>query len=657
VTKNQGELGLAGASQTQEDIEILKQVSLLEKRLFKVSKRQSWWFELKRVYAVEWEGPEAGVCAASGGVLHTISCTGDIVCGNFREVCECSSTGEACSTAGNACGPWDNRGTCNCNPTGCTGSESRSCSGDSCSNNCDECQVADNCHGIRACVIDSPASCSGACCAAEDCIGAINDDGACAAQNPATPSCCGSCDSGDPPPGTIEGWPQGRFGVKFFYDENGNGDWDSGEDSLVTGHASVLSQIETVLNVPGVQTYRWTGQDIGSNVCLNNTFANCGHRGDSACVCPHANDPCGVVVRPIRQYVISGQQYWTCHGDDAYSSTLSEEGYHWVRAGTGNNCLGQEICVWRSGGLGLSINDPDVRRAPAIGTLNPNVVFAFNLPEGWKTTKIKWNTSYYPGSNIGSEIRESNMGVNSINTNLEAYNDAAYQFKISSRIIHVGVVEDVNPPRVIGLSASPAEICPGDEVQFQGWYIDEDGASDIRDVQMAIIDQDTVSGPRDFNQWYTRMSINLPQSGNPRFYLWGQNETYSVAASAGSTYSSGLYYLNSDLSTPGANATLRGDNNSWVRLDGNQVTAHWVVEFDTSYPSETYDLVLWTWDRDLNEDEPGDLLITRASGNPDDWEDFHYDDVIEMASKSKGPDTFGYRTEFVNLVRLAKSAR
>ena len=32
-----------------------------------------------------------------------------------------------------------------------------------------------------------------------------------------------------------------------------------------------------------------------------------------------------------------------------------------------------------------------------------------------------------------------------------------------------------------------------------------------------------------------------------------------------------------------------------------------------------------------------------------------YDDVIEMAQKSKGEDTFGYRAEFINLVRLAKS--
>ena len=33
-----------------------------------------------------------------------------------------------------------------------------------------------------------------------------------------------------------------------------------------------------------------------------------------------------------------------------------------------------------------------------------------------------------------------------------------------------------------------------------------------------------------------------------------------------------------------------------------------------------------------------------------------YDDVIEMARGAKGDDEFGYRTEFINLVRLAKSA-
>ncbi len=36
--------------------------------------------------------------------------------------------------------------------------------------------------------------------------------------------------------------------------------------------------------------------------------------------------------------------------------------------------------------------------------------------------------------------------------------------------------------------------------------------------------------------------------------------------------------------------------------------------------------------------------------------DFGYDDVIALANANKGPDEFGYRSEFVNLVRLAKSA-
>ena len=35
---------------------------------------------------------------------------------------------------------------------------------------------------------------------------------------------------------------------------------------------------------------------------------------------------------------------------------------------------------------------------------------------------------------------------------------------------------------------------------------------------------------------------------------------------------------------------------------------------------------------------------------------YSYDDVIELATASKGSDPFGYRAEFVNLVRLAKSA-
>jgi Ca-activated chloride channel family protein len=36
---------------------------------------------------------------------------------------------------------------------------------------------------------------------------------------------------------------------------------------------------------------------------------------------------------------------------------------------------------------------------------------------------------------------------------------------------------------------------------------------------------------------------------------------------------------------------------------------------------------------------------------------FGYDDVVDLAMSAKGDDPFGYRAEFINLVRLAKSAR
>ena len=34
---------------------------------------------------------------------------------------------------------------------------------------------------------------------------------------------------------------------------------------------------------------------------------------------------------------------------------------------------------------------------------------------------------------------------------------------------------------------------------------------------------------------------------------------------------------------------------------------------------------------------------------------YSYDDVIALASTAKGDDPFGYRAEFINLVRLARS--
>lgn len=36
--------------------------------------------------------------------------------------------------------------------------------------------------------------------------------------------------------------------------------------------------------------------------------------------------------------------------------------------------------------------------------------------------------------------------------------------------------------------------------------------------------------------------------------------------------------------------------------------------------------------------------------------DFDYDRAINIANDAKGPDPFSYRAEFVNLVRLAKTA-
>jgi Ca-activated chloride channel family protein len=37
--------------------------------------------------------------------------------------------------------------------------------------------------------------------------------------------------------------------------------------------------------------------------------------------------------------------------------------------------------------------------------------------------------------------------------------------------------------------------------------------------------------------------------------------------------------------------------------------------------------------------------------------DFTYDDIITIVETSRGKDRFGYRTEFMNLVRLAKTAQ
>ena len=37
--------------------------------------------------------------------------------------------------------------------------------------------------------------------------------------------------------------------------------------------------------------------------------------------------------------------------------------------------------------------------------------------------------------------------------------------------------------------------------------------------------------------------------------------------------------------------------------------------------------------------------------------DFGYDDILKLAEPARGRDQFGYRSEFLNLVRLAKTAK
>ena len=50
-------------------------------------------------------------------------------------------------------------------------------------------------------------------------------------------------------------------------------------------------------------------------------------------------------------------------------------------------------------------------------------------------------------------------------------------------------------------------------------------------------------------------------------------------------------------------------------------------------------------------------LIDRGSMANGYVKRFTYDDVTALADSARGKDRFGYRSEFVNLVRLAKTAR
>ncbi len=64
------------------------------------------------------------------------------------------------------------------------------------------------------------------------------------------------------------------------------------------------------------------------------------------------------------------------------------------------------------------------------------------------------------------------------------------------------------------------------------------------------------------------------------------------------------------------------------------------------------------------EDVPGEVRFAAAvaafgqilRGDPY-TNDFTFDDILTLAEPARGSDSFGYRSEFLNLVRLAKTAR
>ncbi|MBU0619165.1 hypothetical protein KKD62_02935 [Patescibacteria group bacterium] len=607
VTKNQGELGSAGAGQTQEDIEILKQVSLLEKRLFKVSKKQSWWSILdNKVYADPDPGAEAS-CVASGGSYEVVACSGDVTCGSFREVCECTEDNTACSTSGARCGPF-RTGTCECNPTGCIGSQSVSCGGSRCNASCDECQVADNCDDVWACVADStPASCSGVCCATDECIDSREDNGACAAQSSATASCCGSCDSGDG--GTIEGGDYGKFAIWYYYDANGNGEWDDDESRLDT---NVSDNIEVTLVVLEYRQYSYIGRDwiCGSDhpSGWSYAYATCDNRNDNSYVCP-GDTCCSVSCCP---FLSNG---------------------HWVASGCKTNCYGQldptppnfKCSGNLSSGVDASGN-PDLGQAPDIGASSANVRFYFNLPDGWETTRIRWNTSY--SRTTPSQTRVSGFEPAYISTDLRAFANPAYQFTIATRAIAVGVTEDVNPPQVIWVNSE--SICAGDNNQnFSTQYSDADGAADIDMAQLNIVDSSVIGNRADWDNdyWYTRAAVDLTTSPY-HFKFFGRDEEGAAADRANAVWNSGQnrWELSRSLTTTGARATLNA-NNTWFRLSGDNLIINWNINFDNDYYLGTHNLVLWVIDSDFLEDERslGLIELLHPIWNPplDGFYDFH----------------------------------
>ncbi|MBU0570191.1 hypothetical protein KKB40_05460, partial [Patescibacteria group bacterium] len=370
-------------------------------------------------------------------------CSGDFACGVDIVNCVCSDgvNHDDCVGTGDRCGVPPN--TCTCT-TDCSNAAQFNCvdrrnnvyiceneggcgMGYDCVNNY-ECSwdgptPVPTIPGSTPAPTSPPAGCScagGWCVNPASCVGNVEDDGGYCSG--ADEDCC--CPF-------FAGTRSGRYGISFFYDADRDGNWDSGESSLKVNYPGTMASIRTIVNIPNVAQHTYVGGWITNNICIDEAIVT-GDSREWAYVCPNPNDAVNCngcwIFRPIKQ-----GDYWVCAGS------------------TNGNCIGQLGRYYYRSSLGLSTNNVDILDSKDIKADNRNNCgFSFIPPPGWEVTRIKWNSSYYPSSNVGTQIHESAPGATGISTNLE--NPGAFGFKMVGRVIHVGVAQamscviDLPPP-------------------------------------------------------------------------------------------------------------------------------------------------------------------------------------------------------------------
>jgi len=240
--------------------------------------------------------------------------------------------------------------------------------------------------------------------------------------------------------------PYGGLHIRFYTDNNGNNQWDAGEDI----NTEIMSQIKTAINFEGYRQYVYTGPKDWDTWFLMGANCERGSCRDGPCVacCPFGDGCAG-----CDSY--GGSKRFSC-----WTNILDGFFEHVFPTGIVSSALqiDEEKGYWSYSRMGRIVIEP---------------------PSGWKVGKI----DYFYYNEVGSQ-RPPNQHTRGSTTN--NYFDARFhciacagtQFEYVVVNALVNIVKDNKPPSIAAISVNPSKVCSkGDNssATIYTYYQDEDG--------------------------------------------------------------------------------------------------------------------------------------------------------------------------------------